>query len=441
MVNPKISTNNLNNTSTKSSVANTPAQTPPMQFKPIFNMSKKEKANEFINLLGSYNKSSDYNIVNMDSNILKNKDKLKYELGSNGKTTFYNDEVGIHFDIDDKKLNSAVSGLRNDSDKTNDKQDGIVGSFEQGEVRDCAFLYTLDNLGESPEGKNIIKETVKNNSNGTFSVKLKGASSAVIVSEKELKKGTININSEEPKLSTGDKDVRIFEIAAAKYIKAHPNEFKDQASIDGMEPKTAWALLTGKKDTKTLFLSNKNDKYYKDVLAASTTNDSYIKDNNLTIKKLNDDLNKIKQFPANAKNNAYAQELIKDIKELEKNTQSLIACNKSMDIEDAKSMGTPEGKKATIWKLLSTTDPSRLGCNTHEIANSVVIGDEPTEKGINLSNGRVLYEKHGYNIIGVDSKNKTIKLSNPHNTQEPFNISYDEFVANKLSLTIFEGLK
>ena len=79
MVNPKISTNNLNNTSTKSSVANTPAQTPPMQFKPIFNMSKKEKANEFINLLGSYNKSSDYNIVNMDSNILKNKDKLKYE--------------------------------------------------------------------------------------------------------------------------------------------------------------------------------------------------------------------------------------------------------------------------------------------------------------------------------------------------------------------------
>jgi len=431
----------LNNTSTKSSVANTPAQTPPMQFKPFFNMSKKEKTNEFINLLDYYNKSSDYNIVNLDSNILKNKDKLKYELGSNGKNTFYNDEAGIHFSLDDKQLNSAVSGLRNDSDSTNDKQDEIVGSFSQGKVGDCAFLYTLDNLAESSEGKNIIKETVKNNSNGTFSVKLKGASSAVIVSEKELKKGTLNINGEEQKLSTGDKDVRIFEIAAAKYIKAHPNEFKDQTSLENMEPKTAWALLTGKRDTKTLFLSNKNDKYYKDVLGASAINNSYIKDNNLTIKQLNNDLNKVKQLPANAKNNAHAQGIIKDIKELEKNTQSLIACNKSMDIEDAKSMGTPEGKKTTIWKLLSTTDPSRLGCNTNEIANSVVIDNNSNEKGINLSNGRVLHEKHGYNIIGVDAKTKTIKLSNPHNTQEPFTISYDEFVANKLSLTVFEGLK
>ncbi|MEI8378014.1 MAG: hypothetical protein WCF95_05710 [bacterium] len=113
-------------------------------------------------------------------------------------------------------ISDAYAMFLQDMDPTNSLQDGIIGSFKQGCVGDCWFLARLKSIQEKdPE---LIKNLIKNNGNGTFSVKFPGAEKPFDVTEEELKSGKIKIGKSEHKLSTGDKDVRLLEIAAVKAL-------------------------------------------------------------------------------------------------------------------------------------------------------------------------------------------------------------------------------
>lgn len=441
---PKTSAINPNQTSAASSGSKPAANQPPTQFKPLFGMSKQERVGEIKQLLGFYNINSDYNSTKIPASFIQDKDAIKFSTSPDGITEVKSEKTGLSFKCNDAELSTLVSQLRGDADPTNSKQDGIIGSYSQGHVGDCWFLSTLDNLAESAEGKQIIKETIKNNGNGTFSVKFKGADAPLTVSESELKQGTININGESFQISSGDKDVRILEIAANKQMVKHPEKYGKGRTINGGLTNEAWELLTGKKDSKAVNSDNKDEAYYKDVINVNAVNTKAIASNNLIIKEIQADLTKIKQAQLSAPDNQSYKKAYKDYSEnltqVESQNKKMETYLKTLDVNGAKLMLTPEGRKTKITNLLETIEPSRLCCNTTELAGATQINNN-FEKGLKLSGGRNLFENHGYNIIGVDAKTKTISLSDPHNSKEPLTITYDEYFKNKLTLSVFEGLK
>ena len=137
-----------------------------------------------------------------------------------------------------------LSDIIQDADETNDKQDGVIGSFKQGETGDCYFLSLLETISRS-SNKNIIKDTITNNGDGTYTVRFRGINTpnlwdipseqiekfkkeGIVVTEKELTEAKltdldgnvlIDRTTNSPLFaSTGDKDVRILEFAFNKYL-------------------------------------------------------------------------------------------------------------------------------------------------------------------------------------------------------------------------------
>lgn len=161
----------------------------------------------------------------------------------------------IYYDLDGKvikkeqfdKLTKKLEYEATHPYMMSDQQDGIIGDFKQGQAGDCWFLASIRKLKDLPDqGKGILKETIKNNKNGTYTVNFKGGDGKPItVTEEEVQKGTIKAKGKELKLSSGDKDVRILEIAANKYIETHL-EFNGRKNINGGNSIDAWRLLTGK---------------------------------------------------------------------------------------------------------------------------------------------------------------------------------------------------
>ncbi len=109
--------------------------------------------------------------------------------------------------------------------------DGEIGKFMQGEVGDCSLLANIQAISEKPAGKKIIKETIKRLPDGNFEVRFKGEPDEVYsVSKEEF------FREENKKLSKGDDDVKIIEIAVRKYLKEkYPERAnkKDKDILDG----------------------------------------------------------------------------------------------------------------------------------------------------------------------------------------------------------------
>ncbi len=86
----------------------------------------------------------------------------------------------------------------------------IDGNFRQGKTGDCFFLAAVKAAASNPKGREILNETIKKNQDGSWTVKFKGADKEITVTPLDI------VNNE--KLSTGDLDVKILEIAAKKYF-------------------------------------------------------------------------------------------------------------------------------------------------------------------------------------------------------------------------------
>ena len=59
-------------------------------------------------------------------------------------------------------------------DTTDLKQDGVIGSFGQGQTGDCWLLSSLRSISQNPEYAQILKDSIKNNGDGTYTVNFKG---------------------------------------------------------------------------------------------------------------------------------------------------------------------------------------------------------------------------------------------------------------------------
>lgn len=135
--------------------------------------------------------------------------------------------------MSEEELDAVINEYRSALDITDNRQDGIVGSFKQGTIGDCGFLSSLKVIASTKEGAKIIDDSIKKNHDDTYSVRFLGEPGKVYnVSEKEL--------AENNEFSTGDKDVKILEIAANKWRM----ETKKK-SLEGIEYPEVKKLITG----------------------------------------------------------------------------------------------------------------------------------------------------------------------------------------------------
>lgn len=116
-----------------------------------------------------------------------------------------------------KNINDVIFKPEKFIDHTDNIQDGKIGSFSQGKLGDCWLLASIKALSESKEGANTIKNSIKDNGNGTFTVSFKGApDKKYTISEKEI--------NENKALSMGDKDIKILELAVKKWKQETENK-------------------------------------------------------------------------------------------------------------------------------------------------------------------------------------------------------------------------
>ena len=87
--------------------------------------------------------------------------------------------------------------------------DGVIDYFKQGQTGDCYLLAALESMSNTPEGRYYIKQSVKKHFWGDVTVYFKGIDKTYIITQDELQNA--------PNLSSGDDDVKAFEIAMAKY--------------------------------------------------------------------------------------------------------------------------------------------------------------------------------------------------------------------------------
>jgi len=88
--------------------------------------------------------------------------------------------------------------------------DGKVTAAFQGRAGDCWLLSGINALNTTAKGKEYIKQAIKINEDGTYSVALKGVNKTYNLTNKDLEDNFTSV-------SRGDNDVKLIEIAVKKY--------------------------------------------------------------------------------------------------------------------------------------------------------------------------------------------------------------------------------
>lgn len=153
--------------------------------------------------------------------------------------------------------------------------DGKIGNFKQGSTGNCWLLGTIKAISETPNGKDFFEEIITQNSDGSVNVKLKGTGSSYRFTQQDLYDRLFNEKA--TKLSEGDVDVRLLEMAIEKELKGYPK--------NGSTTDKAIELLLGNKTTKFYPKSQK------------TTNAENIPDKNRNIWELSNYI--IREKPKN----------------------------------------------------------------------------------------------------------------------------------------------
>lgn len=129
-------------------------------------------------------------------------------------------QVNLQSDANFAKTNTSSNksaSVFSGNNPSDNLQDGVIGSYEQGDLGNCWFLSGLTAMQQ--KDPNLVKKLITDNKNGTFTVNFLGAQKAIIVTEEEYKSGQLEIDGEEYAFSTGDKDVAILEIAASRALE------------------------------------------------------------------------------------------------------------------------------------------------------------------------------------------------------------------------------
>lgn len=133
------------------------------------------------------------------------------------------------------------------------KVDGKIDDFMQGDTCDCWFLAAVKSLVQSKEGKECIKNSIRLNKDGSYSVFFQGDNS-----KKEYRFTQKEIDNAND-LSSGDGDTRLLEMAARKYFESKHEKLENYGN-----GQKAYNLLIGKTHKTEEIIINGNRKMAKD---------------------------------------------------------------------------------------------------------------------------------------------------------------------------------
>ncbi len=188
-------------------------------------------------------------------------------------------QVGV---VNPKYLNLCIDNLVsriNENDKgLYIKPNGQIDKdFMQNSIGDCWLLAAIRAISQTPKGKEILNKSLKFDDKGNIIVNLKGPNKSYIITQEELE----GLNE----FSSGDADVRAFEIAIGRYF-SDKRGINPLNNLDGNNPAIAYEILTGKGGLNII-------KFYSSVFKPITDAqiDDFNKPNHIAVASANKDLN------------------------------------------------------------------------------------------------------------------------------------------------------
>lgn len=164
----------------------------------------------------------------------------------------YTDDISADFDKEIKYqmtkigfagssyLDSFVDKLNNRKpvDKNSPKPNGKIDKdFKQGNTGDCWLVASIKAIALAPKGLQLLNDSIKLDNDGSVVVTLKGVGKTYKITPEQLAGNT--------QFSSGDMDVRAFEIAIDRYF-LEERGVRNRVDLNGNREHVAFNLLTGK---------------------------------------------------------------------------------------------------------------------------------------------------------------------------------------------------
>jgi len=168
--------------------------------------------------------------------------------------------------------------------------DGVIGKFEQGNTGDCWLLSGVRALANTKKGAAAIKNSISQGKNGNVTVKLKGYGESYTFTPAQ-------INEAEGRLSSGDDDVRVIEMAMEKHRQKLINNgynFLEVNKNDVIDPSSP--LNSGTEDEILEALTGKIAEIYATGMNFTDAKGDWVK-NSLSVKETDKYLSLIKKNP------------------------------------------------------------------------------------------------------------------------------------------------
>ncbi len=212
----------------------------------IANLNDDGKMSEDeLKFIASFGKNSDKNTISKDD---------FYDLGLIGrninkytKENSYSEELHEFLDKPEANITPSqkveqpekITAVNNEL-KINGKIDEPV---IQGNVGDCWLLSGINALNSTDKGKEIIRNSIIPNDDGTVTVNFAGVQKQITITPDEIKQYDTDTNFQDM-YSNGDNDALVLEIGMRKLIKENPKLFLGlDTDISGGQTFNFWKAL------------------------------------------------------------------------------------------------------------------------------------------------------------------------------------------------------
>ena len=137
------------------------------------------------------------------------------------------------------------------------KNDGVLGDFKQGGTGDCWLLASISALSSDPKGREVIKNAVTVNDDGSVNVYFKGIDKTYKITQKELR------TVQSVNYAAADPDIIAVELAMERYrqglVKTDLAQSSNLSLVYSPSPEEGKSILDGGNAIQALqLLSGKN---------------------------------------------------------------------------------------------------------------------------------------------------------------------------------------
>ena len=250
---------------------------------PVVNTATDEQMTELSSLVDKLAEQNQINIVTVDDDLPAGlPEGLTTHSVDGAEVTLYNVNNVVkaqaisNEEVDFTDIYNQIASANNTETSLDaNNTSGINGEFDeqikQGGTGDCWLISGLLALNATDEGKQIIKDSISVNDDGSVTVNFRGVNASYTITPEQIKKYDTDNNTKDA-YSNGDNDMLVFELAVKKLksdiaagainIGASANSYEGDrdTSIEGGFAQQVIYFMTGKtSQTYGVQSSNKRD--------------------------------------------------------------------------------------------------------------------------------------------------------------------------------------